>query len=62
MHVLALGAQRLTAGRQKVHAGGMFEYFLRYCSRCLDDALAAVEHEQHVLVPEECDQARNWIS
>jgi hypothetical protein len=28
MHVLALGAQRLTAGRKKVHAGGMFEYFL----------------------------------
>ena len=60
--MLALGAQRLTAGRQNVHAGGTFEYFLRYCSRCIDDALAAVEYEQHVLVPEECDQAINSIS
>ena len=31
--MLALGAQRLTAGRQKVHAGGVFEYFLRYIQR-----------------------------
>ena len=56
MHLLALDAQGLAAGRQNLHAGSGIQHLDRQGSSCLDDVLAVVEHEQHRLVFEGGDQ------
>jgi hypothetical protein len=52
MYALSFGAQRLTAGRQDVDAGGATDYLLGKHGCRIDDVLTAVEHDQHLLVPQ----------
>jgi len=54
--MLALGAQDLAAGRQDPDAGGASQDPNRHVRSCLDDVLAVIEHEQHLLIFEEGDQ------
>ena len=61
VHVLALGAQRLAAGRQDVHPRCASEDPVGQSGGVIDDVLAVVEHQQHPLVLQEGDQAGERI-
>ena len=41
--------------------GAPLENFLDQISHCVEDVLAAVEHQQHPLVLQECNQVGDWM-
>src|SRR5262249_2410368 len=58
---LAFGAQPFATGCQNVNTLGAFENRLRQDGSRLQDALAAVQHEQHLHVLEESNDASQWL-
>ena len=61
MQALALDAQRLAAGRQDVEIRRDAQYCRGQSSGCIDQVLAVVEHEQHLLVAQGGGQAGERI-
>ena len=61
MNPLALRSQRLPACRQNVNLRSVAEYVLCQSGRRLDDALAAIEHQQHASLAKKCEDDREGI-
>jgi len=59
LYALALGAQRFATGRQDVDARRASEHLFCQGGGRIDDMLAAIEYEQHLLVAKQCNQSRN---
>src|SRR5580704_4241625 len=54
MNPFALRPQRLPAGDQNMNLRRLAEYVLGQCGYGLDDAVTAIEHQQHSLLAKEC--------
>src|SRR5260370_25366574 len=61
MHLLAFGPECFAARGQNVNLGGVTEYVFGQSRDCLDDVLAAIEHEQQSLLAQKCQNARQWL-
>jgi hypothetical protein len=61
MHLLAFGPECLAAGGKDMNLGGVTEYVFGQSRDCLDDVLAAIEHEQQSLLAQKCQDERQWL-
>jgi hypothetical protein len=61
-NVLAGCAQRFTTRRENSDFSAVGEQSLRQRGRCGENVLAAIQHQQHLLIRKETDQAGNGVS
>ena len=58
---LSLGAQGFAAGRENLNSRARLQHHLDHNRRRVDDMLATIEHDQHLLIREELDHAPKGI-